>query len=698
MSKKIYKLEKFIANKIAAGEVVDRPSSVVKELVENAIDAKASKIIIEIKDGGKSYIRITDNGVGIHEEDMEIAFERHATSKIKNVEDLDSILSLGFRGEALASIASVSQVELISKTREEPSGTYLELHGGQIIEHKDIGCPNGTTFVIKNLFYNVPARLQFMKSNATETSYISDLISKYALAYPDISFRFINKGTIVFTTSGSSSIVNNIASIYGKEMAKNMLYLANKKSDTFSIQSYISKPTTTRGNKQLQVFFVNGRYVKNKMISEAIEEAYRTLITINRFPICFIYLTVPPDQLDVNIHPTKTEVRFNKGLNIKEFVKDTLKERLLRENLIPSVGFERPKKKEDGHQERIIDLPRFKKMGERNEIKPLKKEDKMIAPIDVVKVENKKNVKDLVFEDKSTYHVNNKNEKNHEEVYLKKEESSKKQKKDKNIKKNIYSDIQTENQEINRKVITNPVVNHQKIDDEIITNQEIHKEKIDDKKINNIKESKPISSKVLEKKKNNENADKILGIRILGQIFNTYLIGQDGQSMYLIDQHAAHERIMYDKLMENYQKQSPVSQKLLAPILVELSFSEFKIVKKNMDMFTQLGFEIEEFGINALILRAVPVLFGKPEAKKFFIEIVDHLQKDIQSSYDMKIEKIISMSCKQAIKANDQLDPLEIDQLMKQLSELENPFTCPHGRPVIVAMSKYEIEKKFKRV
>ncbi|MCT4604966.1 MAG: DNA mismatch repair endonuclease MutL [Marinisporobacter sp.] len=684
MSKKIYKLEKFIANKIAAGEVVDRPSSVVKELVENAIDAKASKIIIEIKEGGKSYIRITDNGVGIHEEDMEIAFERHATSKIKNVKDLDSILSLGFRGEALASIASVSQVELISKTREEPSGTYLELHGGQIIEHKDMGCPNGTTFVIKNLFYNVPARLQFMKSNATETTYISDLISKYALAYPDISFRFINNGTIVFTTSGSSSIVNNIASIYGKEMAKNMLYLANKKSDTFSIQAYISKPTTTRGNKQLQVFFVNGRYVKNKMISQAIEEAYRTLITINRFPICFIYLTVPPDQLDVNIHPTKTEIRFNKGLNIKEFVKDTLKERLLRENLIPNVGFERPKKKEDGHQERIIDLPKFKKMSEPNEIKPFKKEEKIIRPIQVEKVENKKNIKDLVFEDKSTYHVNNKDEKNHKEIFPKKEK---------------HSNIQTENRKINRKTIDNPPIDYQKTKDQIVTNERIHKQGIDHKKAKHIAiNENNIEVKHLEEKKHNKNTDKILGIRILGQIFNTYLIGQDGQSMYLIDQHAAHERIMYDQLMKNYQNQSAISQKLLAPILVELSFAEFEIVKKNMNMFTQLGFEIEEFGINALILRSVPVLFGKPEAKKFFIEIVDHLQKNIQSSYDMKIEKIISMSCKKAIKANDRLDSLEIDQLMKQLSELENPFTCPHGRPVIVAMSKYEIEKKFKRV
>ncbi|QEK12175.1 DNA mismatch repair endonuclease MutL [Crassaminicella thermophila] len=630
MLKRIHKLDKLIANKIAAGEVVDRPVSVVKELVENAIDANASKIIVEIKEGGKTYIRITDDGIGIYESDVEIAFERHATSKIKDADDLNSILSLGFRGEALASIASVSQVELITKTEDSKTGTYLEIHGGEIIERKEIGCPKGTTFVIKNLFYNMPARYQFMKSNAVETGYISDLISKFALAYSNISFRFINNGTIVFTTSGSSSVINNIVSIYGKEIAKNMMYVSNRVKD-ISIEAYISKPTIARGNKKQQVFFVNGRYVKNKIISDAIEEAYKTLVKVNRFPICFIYLNIPPNRLDVNIHPTKTEIRFDDELYIKDFVVNTLRSKLLEENLIPSIGFEKSKKQLEGYQERIIDLPTcsdtiIKNTKNISEIKP-----------------NKEHEKDLVLEDKLSYHANNKVENKLVKATQKKEK----------INRNNIS-------EFNQNTKTKNIVNEEKL--------------------------------------NNKNSELIMNIRILGQIFNTYLIGQDDQTMFLIDQHAAHERILYDTLLKSYKERSAVSQKLLTPILVEVSFVEFEIVKKNVDIFNNLGFEVEEFGMNAFILRSVPVVFGEPEAKEFFMEVVDNFQKNINNSYDIKVEQIISMACKQAIKAKDKLDFVEIKELMKQLAKLENPFTCPHGRPIIVSMTKYEIERKFKRI
>ncbi|WP_165916145.1 DNA mismatch repair endonuclease MutL [Marinisporobacter balticus] len=674
MIKRIHKLEKFIANKIAAGEVVDRPASVVKELVENAIDAKSSKIIVEIKEGGKTYIRITDNGVGIHESDVEIAFERHATSKIRNVSDLDSILSLGFRGEALASIASVSILELITKTRSSDAATYLELHGGVVRERKEVGSPSGTSFVVKNLFYNVPVRLQFMKSNVTETSYISDLISKFALAYPDMSFRFISNGTIIFSTSGSSSVITNIANIYGKEMARNMIYVS-KIREGMALQAYISKPTLSRGNKQLQVFFVNGRYVKNKIISEAIEEAYKTLVTINKFPICFIYLNIPPNHIDVNIHPTKTEIRFNNASAIKELIVTTLKNKLLEENLVPNVNFEKQKKVVEGYQERIIDLPAFtnneQQMGqmicatkEIEKADPLDKKDKTIK---------KEHIQNLVLENKSTYVANNKIIHDSTKPLFKKAE-------------NTIKDI---DEAVNKQVKTKE---EKMMNDAIVTKEE----KIINQAINKNEEKTTQTTNTT--KYNNKNREMIMNIKILGQIFNTYLIGQDGENMYLIDQHAAHERILYDTLLKNYKTQIAVSQKLLVPIVVELSFGEFEIVKKHIDLFIHLGFEIEEFGMNAFILRSVPIVFGKPEVKRFFIEIVDGLQKEVHNSYDLKVEKIISMSCKQAIKANDRLEQIEIDALMKQLAELENPFTCPHGRPIIVSMTKYEIEKKFKRV
>ncbi|WP_129597135.1 DNA mismatch repair endonuclease MutL [Anaerophilus nitritogenes] len=635
MTKRIYKLKKHIANKIAAGEVVDRPSSVVKELMENAIDAGAEKITVEIKEGGKSYIRITDDGSGIHPSDIEVAFERHATSKIRDIEDLNRVMSLGFRGEALASIVSVSQVELITKVEDSYVGTQIQIHGGEVIYKKEVGCPKGTTFIVKNLFYNVPARLKFLKANTTETAYISDLVTKFSLAYPNISFRFINNGTIVFTTSGNGKVIDNIFSIYGKEIAQNMLF-ANEKESGVTLQAYISKPNISRGNKKLQVFFVNGRYVKNKMISEAIEEAYKTLTMINRFPICFLYIQVDPNSIDVNIHPTKIEIRFDDPEKIKKFIIKVLKDALLHEDLIPPVSFEKKVKKEEGHQERILDIPIQK---EKNElpIKEIPVKENFINPF--------KKLENPIKED---------------------------------IKQDKKEDIKIEDA---TKDIEHPVVIEDKPN--YITNNKVKEESI---KVQ--EDTKPKEIKVHSEIKN---------IQIIGQIFNTYLIGQYEETMYLIDQHAAHERIMYEYLTNHYKYKSVMSQKLLVPIVLELSYIEYERVKNNINFFVNLGFEIEEFGVNTFMIRGVPMVFGEPEAKKFFMEALDQLKDSIQNSYDLKAEKIISMSCKKAIKAHDKLDKLEIDSLMKQLSELENPYTCPHGRPVIVKMTQYELERKFKR-
>ncbi|WP_053957291.1 DNA mismatch repair endonuclease MutL [Inediibacterium massiliense] len=651
MVRRIYKLKKHIANKIAAGEVVDRPSSVVKELMENAIDAGALKITVEIKEGGKSYIRITDDGSGIHPSDIEVAFERHATSKIRDIEDLNRVISLGFRGEALASIVAVSQVELITKVEDSYIGTQIQIHGGEVIHKKEVGCPKGTTFIVKNLFYNVPARLKFLKSNTTETAYISDLVTKFSLAYPNISFRFINNGTIVFTTSGNGKVIDNIFNIYGKEIAQNML-CADEKENGVTLQGYISKPNISRGNKKLQVFFVNGRYVKNKMISEAIEEAYKTLTMVNRFPICFLYLQVDPNSIDVNIHPTKIEIRFDDPETIKKFIIKVLKDALFHEDLIPKVSFEKKVKKEEGHQERILDLP-IQKEEYKLPPKEIPVKENFISPIRKIENTIKEDIKPDIKPDVKGH-----------------------------IKPNIKEDIKIEP---STKYIDEPVVIEDK--PHYITNNK-SKEEFQEECIQVSQNTEPKERKIHLEIKN---------IQIIGQIFNTYLIGQDGENMYLIDQHAAHERIMYEYLTNHYKNQSIASQNLLVPIVLELSYIEYERVKNNIDFFTSLGFDIDEFGVNTFMIRSVPMLFGEPEAKKFFMEALDHLKDSIQNSYDMKVEKIISMSCKKAIKAHDKLDALEIDSLMKQLSELENPYTCPHGRPVIVKMTQYEIERKFKR-
>ncbi|MBF8984498.1 DNA mismatch repair endonuclease MutL [Lutibacter sp. B2] len=649
MEKRINRLDELIANKIAAGEVVDRPGSVVKELIENSIDAKASKIIVEIKNAGKTHIRITDNGTGIHPEDVEVAFERHATSKIKEVEDLNTILSLGFRGEALASIASVSQLELITKTEDINVGRQVIVHGGKIIENKEIGAPKGTTIIIKNLFYNVPARHEFMKSNAAETSYIGDFLSKLALAYPQISFRFVNNGEVVFSTSGDGKVLNNIVSIYGKEMAKNIIHIKGEENG-LSIEAYMCKPSMTRGNRQLQTSFVNGRYIKSKMINNAISEAYKTLITINRYPICFVYLKITPNLVDVNIHPTKTEIRFKDPISISNLITKVLKDGLFRDSLIPDMNdkyynysvMERKKVIEPPQKQKIekiipkepiVNVNTLPTTNTTNVYIPEKEIVKL--PIEPLKTEKK----EVVLENKASY--------------------------DLEVKKNIHY---------------------------------IEPKKIEPKKDTIEVKEKDVQETFLKKNKEKSKIDEsISNIKIIGQLFNSYLIGQDSNKMYLIDQHAAHERILYEWFSKRYKAQTPLSQKILIPILIELSFGEYEQIKEYKHVFCNLGFELEEFGTNTFRITSVPVVFGKPEAKEFFIEIVGQLQKGVNNNYDVKMDKIISMSCKNAIKANDKLEKLETDQLLKQLAMADNPYTCPHGRPIIISMTQHEIERKFKR-
>ncbi|KXG76864.1 DNA mismatch repair endonuclease MutL [Thermotalea metallivorans] len=610
----IMRLDQLTANKIAAGEVVDRPASVVKELVENSIDAQATSIIVEIKDGGKTYIRVTDNGTGINESDIELAFERHATSKIRNIEDLDAILSLGFRGEALASISAVAQIELMTKTEEMETGVYLEVHGGKIISHKKIGTSRGTTMIVKNLFFNTPARLKFMKSQTTETGYISDILNKLAMAHPNIAMRFINNGNIVFTTPGSGNVIHNITNIYGKELGKSM-YHVKKEYQHIVLEAFISKPSIHRGNRQLQAFFVNGRYVKSTLLQNCVEEAYKTLLPINKYPICFLYLWIPPESIDVNIHPAKMEIKFSNEELLKQFMIKSIKEALYRQNLIPEISFE---KKE--HKETLPSIPMDMPPIENADASPPAAVKEVMTSI-------------AYHEDNLPVYTNN----------------------------NGRKDLAVHRQEEQIRV---PDFQHQ---------------------------VSPASVSA-------SNGINPMEIRIIGQIFHTYFIGENGQHMFLIDQHAAHERILYEWMSEKFKNHAVAMQQLLVPMVIEFSFGEWSCIKENMEFFHRLGFQIEEFGQHSILIRAVPMVMGEPEAKSFFMEVVDHLGKDVEHPSDFKMDRIISMACKEAIKAKDKLDIIEINEVMKQLSRLENPFTCPHGRPIIISMSKYEIEKKFKRV
>lgn len=640
MVNRIKKLHKSVSNKIAAGEVVERPASVVKELLENSIDAKSSSIVIEIKEAGKSYIRISDNGVGIDKEDLNLAFERHATSKINSDEEIYDIKSLGFRGEALASIASVSNIEIITKTADDEYGTKAELMNGDVIRTNSIGCPVGTTIVVKDLFYNTPARHKFLKSNSAEKNYIGTIVNNIALSHPDISFRYIVDNKNIFTTQGNGDLYSSIYTIYGKEISKNLIEVDNEDQD-IKLKGFITNTNYTRGNRSLQTYFVNGRYVKSKVISKAIDLAYRTLLPQNRFSVCFLYLKLPSNRVDVNIHPAKTEIRFRDEKRVLDFLADAIKEELLNSNLIPDINIE-----------------------DKNKIKEEKPNFQEIEKSDEISEQLSLGIKNNTYFNE---HKTNKNGSNSKEKYGKIEEYH--NKKEDNISNNKDNIKEVES-----------VEKIEKIFDEVFSSSN----------------SKNISYPKKEESIDDEH-HQLDDIRIIGQLFSTYIICEKGEEMFLIDQHAAHERILYEKFMNNYLNSEILSQILLEPIVVELNYIDKDVIMGNRNIFSKLGYKIEEFGYNTIILREVPILFGAPMAKKFFLEVADNLNSRSKNSYEFKIHRLIQMSCKNAIKAADKLENIEIEKLIEDLKGLENSFTCPHGRPIIVSISKSEIERKFLR-
>lgn len=672
-NKRIIELPKNVYDKIAAGEVVDRPLSIVKELLENAIDAGSNTIIVEIKNGGKSYIRVTDNGCGIEKDDVELAFKRHATSKIQTASDLDSITSLGFRGEALASIAAVSRTELITKTISEKSGIRVKIEGGEILEKADTGCPEGTTVIIQDLFYNTPARLKFMKPDATESTLIIDFLSKMALAYPSIKIRLINNGTILFSTSGKGDIYSNILTIYSKDVGEKLIHLQENEGEMF-LEAYVSSPSQSKTNRKSQIFFVNGRSISSKLMENAISDAYAEKLFEGRHPIAFLFLQVAPDKLDVNIHPNKKEVRFDNEQKVREFLASAVRRRLNSGEAITEIKTENLFKM-DRNQRKLPETASFKgsqeavvKSGEPF-VKTSKKAEAQVDIKSLLSSERQKKQPALIDSKREELFV--------EQKPVVKESIAKETLVKESLRKESFVNETQGKYDLENRIKGQDLGNQMECQD--LGNQRKHL----DQQFKEI----PIKKEF-----------DIHDITITGSIFGTYITGVDENSFYLIDQHAAHERIFYENMLEQFLSEEKQQQTILIPIVKNVSYAVKNESLEILDFLGNMGFQIEEFGPKAYIIKAIPMFMEYDEAEDFLDYIMDNVSEGTDLKNQKKIDSIITNACKKAVKAHDLLDQKEIDQLISDLAKTKNPYSCPHGRPTFIKLNKYEIEKMFKRV
>ena len=631
---KIQLLDQKTIDNIAAGEVIERPASVVKELVENAVDAKANAVTVEIKDGGMTLIRVTDNGIGIPKDQVKTAFLRHATSKIRSVEDLLSVSSLGFRGEALSSISAVAQVELVTKTAESFSGVSYKIYGGEEEAFEDIGAPDGTTFLVKNLFYNTPARRKFLKSATTEAGYVEQMMVHIALSHPEISFKFIHNNKNKIYTSGNGKVKDIIYHIYGRDVAGALIPLEAQNEDV-KVTGFVAKPYVSRGNRNYESYFINGRYIKSSIIYKAIEEGYRTFTMKHRYPFVCLDFKIDQELLDVNVHPTKMEIRFRNGREIYELVVDAVRAALLQKDLVQDVLRETPKKKE---------LPKAKevKKPEPFEVNRRKEE--------VQKVDQQGQAVQQQIE-KPSHPV--------KKTPTASEAS-------KNTKKPTYAGL---NYNTQKKEFP------QYKTDELSSNQMT------------LREDPVFSVQARPDRK------------ILGQLFKTYWLIEYEDQLFIMDQHAAHEKVNYERLMKNFKEKEIYSQRLEPPMVVTVSMTEAEALTRYKDAFAGLGFTIESFGGNEYCIREVPAnLYGIGE-RDLFMELLDAVSQE-NGTLDTEViaSKIATMACKMSIKGNQRVSLMEVEHLLDELMKLENPYQCPHGRPTIIKMSKYEIDKKFKRI
>jgi DNA mismatch repair protein MutL len=745
---KITVLDQNTINQIAAGEVIERPAAVVKELVENAIDAGANAVTVEIKEGGISFIRITDNGSGIDEEDMPLVFLRHSTSKIKTAEDLLSVSSLGFRGEALSSIAAIAQVELVTKTNEAFTGIRYQIAGGEEKGLEHIGCPNGTTFIIRNLFFNTPARKKFLKSPVTEAGYISDLMERLAVSHPNISFKFINNGQIKLHTSGNNNLKDIIYNVYGRDISS-QLETVEGSNEHASIIGFIAKPIVSRGNRNYENYFINGRYIKSSMISKAIEEAYRPYIMAHRYPFTSLHIRIDSELIDVNVHPAKLEIRFKNSEELYQLIYHSIKSAIEGKELIPDISLTEEKQMKQTIQNAPEPFEQKRRMEENNsrdfssqrqphgytsdlrnkynysgttkveldphanisdESKELIKETEIGKLHDVIT-----SAASLVKETVSSYggYV----EELLDDVFHKKDEVNEQKLLNSNminsnekilnennqneyensLNKNSQNEYEHNlNDKSNYKNVSNLNNNSKNENESILHNKSNYENVINKNNLSNefniIQNEKPEQLSFISE-------EAIKSHRIIGQVFSTYWIVEFADKMFMIDQHAAHEKVLYEKIMKTLREKQFNSQLINPPIILSLSIREEEALKTHMDVLNQLGFEIEEFGGKEYAVRSIPNdLYGLAQ-NEILIELIDGLVDEIYNDTpEMILEKIASMSCKAAVKGNQRLSYEEAKSLIDQLLTLENPYHCPHGRPTIVSMSKYEIEKKFKRI
>lgn len=599
-------LDQKTINQIAAGEVIERPMAVVKELIENALDAGATAITIEIKEGGISFIRITDNGSGIAKDEIKTAFLRHATSKIRTMEDLLTVNSLGFRGEALSSIAAVAQVELITKQQEEFVGTRYEIHGGKEIAWEQVGCPEGTTFIVRNLFYNTPARRKFLKSKTTEGNYIHELVQRYSLAHADIRFSFIADGRNKFQTSGDGNVKTNIYYHYGPDTTKNVLPVSCE-SAGMKLTGFIGKPVLSRGNRTFMNYFVNGRYIKTPVITGAIEQAYKEFLMNHRYPFVALELTIDSSYLDVNVHPTKMEVRFTNQQEVYDIFYHTIYTALKESNLIPEVTLS-----DDGKE--IKKIPFTGKETKRRP-EPFEINRQELLPVT-------------------------------QEITVQPQE----------IREAPFSGLQ-------RTAVVEPA--YTQID---------------------LKNDEQIISDVPQ-------------FRMIGQVFDTYWIIEYENELLLIDQHAAHEKVLYEKLMKQLREKDGLSQELIAPIVVSLSGREIEVLQQYKQVFEKIGFRMESFGDRDYLITGVPADFLNLASKELFLEMLDSfMQEGHPDKPELVLDHCATMACKAAVKGNHMLTFAEAKHLIEQMLQMDQPYHCPHGRPTTISMSKHELEKKFKRI
>jgi len=700
-------LDQNTINKIAAGEVIEKPSSVIKELVENSIDSGATAVTVEVKGGGLSFLRVTDNGAGIKKDEVKLAFLRHATSKLVTVEDLLSISSLGFRGEALASIAAVAQVEMITKTADDVTGLRYQIHGGKEISSEEIGAPGGTTIIVRNLFYNTPARKKFMKTDATETSYIYDLMCRICMSHPEISFKFIANGTDKLFTSGNGKLRDIIYHIYGRDITSNLLEI-NAENDYMKISGYIARPCISRGNRSFEGYYVNHRYIKSAVLTKAIEDAFRTFVMIHKFPFTEINFQVRPDLLDVNVHPTKMELKFANSQDIYSFTYNAIRETLLFKELIPDVAPGKDPKPETFKQRDVGNAPEAFENKRREEIvraeertipqsqpEQLRSAETQTSPQQLCPIEpqtSSQPVRPVIEIIDETSSSNNKES-----------DVIDNNKTEKSAGNYIYAD---RNNDLERDIVQNRnVVNESPAYTAPAPARPSVTAATQDSTVSAASAAAYIEEAGKKYVQQDMFQEKFLTKearakhRLIGQLFKTYwLIEYDGK-FFIMDQHAAHEKVKYEELMENYKNKKIYSQYLMPPAVVTLSAAEIEFLHENMEMFEALGYQIENFGGREFKLNAVPDnLFGLDGRELFIDFIADASSSAKKVTIDTFIHKLSTMACKAAIKGNTEISFKEADALIDQLLKLENPYTCPHGRPTVISMTEAEIEKKFKRI